>query len=584
MKTPHRPHHANSNVPGIVGFVFAALLACSTLAIAAQVSPLSKAEALPVHNSDNSGAGRIVLDAAVPAGESGELPFVLFDHDAHTRALLEKGRDCTSCHEPSTSAAGGINLDYNFKKSGAEKQGRGVPDYADLKDIYHDGCIGCHVDMRSQNIATGPLVAECRSCHAAASVASFAKESQRADGGLDPVEHYAHTTFPEVTALVGKGQEVCAACHHPTEQLSSPMLDYDSCRSCHGSSVKELSGPNYSSIAHDTCISCHLGTVASGRAPNAPLLCADCHSSSPAKGGNGKAASSVFAQKDGASAKLPRLNSGQPNVVLMGELATGQKVEPDVHSGVALKGGMDPVAFDHTRHEKAVPSCVSCHTRTGEKAGDNVPISQIVHSPVIASSCVGCHETMKTTSIECAGCHAVQPVTAQPDCSLCHTPLPARTLERGEQTKNDLAAAMVAARRTERVTLDLSSVPEVVTIGILSNQYEPSEFPHGRIVRSLARGVLDGAPGFFSLHAKDYTLCQSCHHNSPASLTPPSCASCHATGSASGVVGVRTVPPERPELKAAYHQQCMSCHQRMEIRYPADTDCTACHSNRGPAS
>ncbi|MDL2272490.1 cytochrome c family protein, partial [Desulfovibrio sp. OttesenSCG-928-I05] len=61
-----------------------------------------------------------------------------------------------------------------------------------------------------------------------------------------------------------------------------------------------------------------------------------------------------------------------------------------------------------------------------------------------------------------------------------------------------------------------------------------------------------------------------------AANVPPNTAAGSGAGMAS--MGIR------PSLKVAYHQQCMSCHQRMDITYPADTDCTACHSKRAPAS
>ena len=38
--------------------------------------------------------------------------------------------------------------------------------------------------------------------------------------------------------------------------------------------------------------------------------------------------------------------------------------------------------------------------------------------------------------------------------------------------------------------------------------------------------------------------------------------------------------PNRPNLKAAYHLQCMGCHQGMNVGRPKNTDCTTCHKAR----
>jgi hypothetical protein len=75
-------------------------------------------------------------------------------------------------------------------------------------------------------------------------------------------------------------------------------------------------------------------------------------------------------------------------------------------------------------------------------------------------------------------------------------------------------------------------------------------------------------------------MCQGCHHNSPASKNPPSCASCHAKP-------FDPATPDRPGLKAAYHGQCMSCHKAMgmtELKKGGETSsatsCVVCHDEK----
>ncbi|MCP4020221.1 MAG: cytochrome c3 family protein, partial [Desulfobacteraceae bacterium] len=63
-----------------------------------------------------------------------------------------------------------------------------------------------------------------------------------------------------------------------------------------------------------------------------------------------------------------------------------------------------------------------------------------------------------------------------------------------------------------------------------------------------------------------------CHHNSPASLTPPKCSSCHGKSS--------DLKADKPGLKGAYHGQCITCHQKMEVKTVLPTDCTKCHEKK----
>ena len=76
-----------------------------------------------------------------------------------------------------------------------------------------------------------------------------------------------------------------------------------------------------------------------------------------------------------------------------------------------------------------------------------------------------------------------------------------------------------------------------------------------------------------AFHKDPASLCTACHHNSPPSATPPSCASCHAAR-------IDPADPGTPSLKAAYHLQCMGCHDGMKVARPLKTSCASCHKPR----
>jgi len=114
--------------------------------------------------------------------------------------------------------------------------------------------------------------------------------------------------------------------------------------------------------------------------------------------------------------------------------------------------------------------------------------------------------------------------------------------------------------------------PETETIKEKMDQYQAETFPHRKIVLELNRRIKDNKmAGFF--HKDDKTLCMGCHHNTPGSIQPPKCASCHGQS-------VQPASDGRPGLKGAYHGQCISCHQVMKIEKPAATDCIVCHKEK----
>jgi formate-dependent nitrite reductase cytochrome c552 subunit len=96
-------------------------------------------------------------------------------------------------------------------------------------------------------------------------------------------------------------------------------------------------------------------------------------------------------------------------------------------------------------------------------------------------------------------------------------------------------------------------------------EYGPADLPHRRIVERLDRATRsDKLAARF--HGGIDTLCAGCHHHSPVGARPPKCVSCHAADN--------DPTQDRPGLKAAFHRQCIECHQQMEIA----TGCTDCHA------
>lgn len=104
------------------------------------------------------------------------------------------------------------------------------------------------------------------------------------------------------------------------------------------------------------------------------------------------------------------------------------------------------------------------------------------------------------------------------------------------------------ARRT-----DANAAPGVILLSELEDAYLPVPFDH--------RGHADMA---------DMTSgCEACHHHTPAGRDYPPCRECH-TADASGT------SVERPGLRGAYHQQCLSCHRE----WSNERACEVCHRRK----
>jgi DnaJ-class molecular chaperone len=135
---------------------------------------------------------------------------------------------------------------------------------------------------------------------------------------------------------------------------------------------------------------------------------------------------------------------------------------------------------------------------------------------------------------------------------------------------------MITAKLISLASLNPKKVPEEVTIKILEKQYEPSNFPHIKIIRKLTE-VSNDSELATSFHRTMQTICRGCHHQSIVEAEakdnkPPYCRNCHS-------IVFDTKNPNRPRLLAAYHRQCLTCHEKMDIK---EKGCADCHKEKVP--
>ena len=531
-----------------------------------------------------------------PSGQTleREMPAVVFQHNSHVTAVKAAGKDCDACHINVTNPDGTSAYSFSFitvAESGAES-GKA------LQDLYHAKCLSCHQDISKTGLPSGPQIAECRACHSD-SPANTASSTARKTITLDKVAHYRHINSSQIT--VAGSSKNCAACHHvynaATKSLQWVENQEDSCRACHFTAAEQQASlaknpdtsdangrladrPRLDVAVHTACVNCHL-QISSTKpdAKNGPTDCFNCHSA--------EAQQHLADEYAKAAATTPRLQRGQKDAYLM--------LPPiDMGTKSSFVGGMmPPVSFNHAFHEgvvadcrschhQRIDSCAVCHTIPGAELGAYTSLTAAMHSSSDPRSCIGCHNQQKVRPV-CAGCHVSMPVKfTDYKCETCHTP----TADQGyfENLQDSLlvlrqsadtealaqrAQAEVADRLSRNyTTFNYNDIPEKVSLGVIANEFQPAELPHRKIVDTLLQGLANNRLGQ-AFHQEEAAICQGCHHNSPPSLTPPACASCHSAMQGSISSGVM-------QLKAAYHQRCMSCHERMEQK-PYSTACNDCH-------
>jgi hypothetical protein len=276
---------------------------------------------------------------------------------------------------------------------------------------------------------------------------------------------------------------------------------------------------------------------------------------------------------------VPRLKLDQPDYLFVKTSASKEKKSNPITR-------MNLVPFNHQAHEKyndscrvchhaALNSCVQCHSLEGSKKGKNVTLQQSMHRLKVSQSCMGCHESKLTQPI-CAGCHTSFEKKRQQgtdSCLNCHmVPTNRISNQIQEAAEMKLAADMLETRDAITLIYEDQDIPEIVTIDALADQYQPVRLPHRKIVKTLFNSIKDNKLANYFHHEKG-TMCQGCHHNSPAAKKPPKCASCHGRP-------FNAKDAFKPGLMAAYHRQCMECHKAMNIKKPVSTKCTACHAKK----
>lgn len=97
------------------------------------------------------------------------------------------------------------------------------------------------------------------------------------------------------------------------------------------------------------------------------------------------------------------------------------------------------------------------------------------------------------------------------------------------------------------------SGPDVIVMDQMSKEYGPVVFSH-RI-----HGEMSEMSGG----------CYGCHHYNSTAMTILSCKECHPANRARENLSM-------PDLKGAYHRQCMDCHRQ----WSKSTECTGCHLKR----
>ena len=533
-------------------------------------------------------------------------PPVRFYHDRHARALGADG--CEACHP--RDAAGKIIYSFPIKENTRSAE--------TLMNSYHNACIGCHNKRRIEGKSSGAVT--CGECHAEVTGYHSIEYLPRMPEYYEPLRDTYHRdciachkdpakTAHDATKLDWKSfyirenyrletswpkvvmdyklhyrheqalERKCELCHLTPSGEEGIMVyvkgTESSCRDCH----KDKDADNqlsYRHLSHDECIGCHLERHQEKKKAG-PFYCSECHT-----GIESSTEELLY---------IPREERNQPQQVLIAD------------AGERMQG----VPFDHQLHElqtttcqachhDTLEKCSACHTQQGSLEGDWVPLAEAYHDRTSSWSCVGCHETKKQAP-DCAGCHSqMKPELSESSCLTCHSgsleavsgfiPLPDTTLPDMEELSGELAFTL-AGFTWLRLEMPKISAPEALLpdktqeklrVVLLEKSYDPSEFPHLKIIKKLT-DISNNNKLSRYYHAEETTLCAGCHHLGPLEKkkTPPACSSCHTR---------KNVPEKQtPTLLGAYHRQCLGCHKAMggEEKEKPQT-CVGCHKEKPVAA
>jgi len=445
-------------------------------------------------------------------------PAVAFDHERHAlEASKDKG--CRTCHEAGKNEA----LVWKFGRTtdGTDREA--------LMGVYHSKCLDCHRSKAATTDKRPPLA--CGECHV--------KQGAKAEGWT-PIAFDASLHARHVKALKKGDEEPCKTCHMaPNEKTGK--LEYvkgkeATCRTCHGPADKERR-PSLQHAAHMQCVGCHEKRTAQ-KLKAGPTTCKGCHDA-------GMRAS--IKRLD----PIPRLVVKQKDRSVMQTKGSESAAVVFNHKAHESKAGFC-TACHHLTQEK----CETCHTIKGDEKGGGVRLVEASHNASSEFSCVGCHR-IQTAKKDCAGCHRTMPMPpTQNSCLKCHSGPPGPPPPEGGVAETKLAPLPAVSK----------DFPEKVKIESIAKKYQPTEFPHLKITTRLDQIIRKSSlAGVF--HGDVKTMCAGCHHHTPLGKRPPPCRDCH------GPEAART--RDVPGLRAAYHRQCLGCHQEMGIK---KTGCSDCHA------
>lgn len=505
-----------------------------------------------------------------------ERPSVWFPHDMHTEALAEEGADCSTCHlrreddylSPLYKRLSGDYLDDGgdeFEGPGEERDDdfedtdvRGEEDEGgasgdsgdldadDLMELYHVNCIDCHKEKADAGADSGPVT--CGGCHRE----DPAYVSSRRPFGMDKSLHHRHSVARN---------EKCEDCHHIYDEEAEKLLYKEgtesSCRDCHLEYTEE-NRVSFRLAAHWDCIDCHIKTAESGpEVASGPQSCGGCHDREK------QLAIKVVTD-------VPRRKRGQPDFVLLS--APQEELE---------LSRMWTVPFSHVSHEgfastcrichhRSLKACNECHTLRGSEESHGVMLQRAMHSMTSDHSCVGCHDAQKA-ELECAGCHGLMEGgrLSEHACGICHAGPSPGELERERYRYTSLDDFRPDSSEV-KLSFTVEEIPDSVVIATLSREYEPAVMPHRRIVNVLRR-YIENSKVATHFHGHEDVVCQGCHHHGSIGERPALCANCHGEP-----FDERNI--HRPGLYAAYHRQCLGCHQLMAMEKPSE--CSECHEKK----
>jgi hypothetical protein len=358
--------------------------------------------------------------------------------------------------------------------------------------------------------------------------------------------HYRH---------VLASKEKCGECHHFYDKNLKELIwekgTEQNCRDCHGAKDKgrELSLRN---AVHQSCVGCHVKKQEQGQ-KTGPQKCVGCHDRKR------RLAVKTFEYPRLKLVYSPRVKRRQPDRVWLTAKGAKTNVVAFDH-----KAHEPRVTFCSTCHHQTLDACSSCHTLTGTKKGGFVTLEKAYHSASSEHSCVGCHNLV-TQQKDCAGCHQTQAASpSKRSCSICHNG------PKAPKGKAKITQPFPGLAKLAPLPAYGDDFPNKYKIDVLAKEYKPSILPHGKIVTALDRAIGKSRLAR-QFHGRTEVTCAGCHHRSPLGKRPSTCRSCHAPrGHATR---------DKPGLRAAYHRQCMGCHQRMGLT--KKLGCTDCHAKAG---